>query len=222
MTALHGFLGRGGDWDGILPAEWQRPDWLPFFHDARDLDDVARSLNAIGSGDVLLGYSMGGRIAMHMLIAEPKRWRRAIIVSAAPGIPEADRAARTESDRRWADRFRKDDWSAVISDWNAQPVFRHDPPDSLPRRKSDFDLEALARALEVGSVARQRDLRPELAAVDIPIRFIAGAQDAKYAQLAEECAALNPNFDCRILDAGHRVPWGATDAFRAAIAEGTQ
>ena len=222
MTALHGFLGRGADWDDVLPGSWSRPDWLPLFDSAASLEDVASNLNQTAEGDVLLGYSMGGRIALHMLIADPQRWRRAVIVSASPGITESERPSRLANDQRWAQRFRTDDWDAVIADWNAQPVFSQDPPDRLPRRELDFDRELLARALVVGSVANQRDLREDLARLQVPILWIAGAKDAKYASLAQECAALNPIFSNRTLDAGHRVPWGNVAEFQAALHQGTQ
>lgn len=235
MTALHGFLGRPEDWDGILGEAWTRPSWLargrPVCSRRADapsayLDALAMGLNQKAVGDVLLGYSMGGRIALHMLLSEPGRWRRAVIVSASPGLIEPrgdqggtnmEREARLERDLGWADRFLHDGWDAVVRDWNAQAVFSHDPPDRLPRRETDYDREALAEALALGSVARQRDLRPELAALSVPVIWIAGAKDPKYAALAQECAALNPLFTAKILDAGHRVPWGDPDGFRSAV-----
>ncbi len=183
------------------------------------LDTIAAALNRETTGDVLLGYSMGGRIALHMLLQEPGRWRRAVIVSASPGhLSDAAREARIENDRIWAERFLRDDWDAVVADWNAQGVFAHDPPDRLPRKEGDFDRIALAAALVLGSVARQRDLRPELETLNVPILWLAGAQDAKYAALAEECAALNPRFTATVLPhVGHRAPWGDPAAFRAAV-----
>ena len=164
---------------------------------------------------------MGGRIALHMLLGEPERWRRAIIVSASPGMKDAERGARLKSDEAWANRFLHDEWDAVVADWNAQPVFAHDPPERLPRREADYDRHALAAALVLGSVARQRDLRAELRSLDLPILWIAGAKDARYAALAAECAALNPRFSMTTLRTGHRVPWGDPDGFRKAVADFT-
>lgn len=225
MTALHGFLGRPADWDGVLGDDWTKPNWFatplpPPGKRSGYLDDLATVLNAESLGDTLLGYSMGGRVALHMLLQAPARWRRAVIVSASPGLNgEDERVARLERDLRWAGRFVRDDWEAVVRDWNDQPVFAYDPPDRLPRREADFERRALSSAVVFGSVARQRDLRPELRTLDLPILWIAGAKDSKYAVLAEECAALNPLFTAAILDAGHRVPWGATAAFQKAVAD---
>ena len=234
MTALHGFLGRPPDWDGVLGDEWFKPDWLslergrPVRSRCADapsayLDDSARLLNALGESGALLGYSMGGRIALHMLVQEPARWSRAIIVSASPGLSnDGERESRLRNDEAWAKRFRDDDWDAVVADWNAQGVFAYDPPEGLPRPKRDYDREALADALVEGSVARQADLRGRLRTLDVPILWIAGEWDAKYRDLAGECAALNPLFRSTILPgAGHRAPWGNSAAFRTAVEEFT-
>lgn len=226
MIALHGFLGRPSDWDSLLGDEWTKPDWLQIalaFGSERSpyLSVLAKEMNRMASGDILLGYSMGGRIALHMLLRHPRRWRRAIVVSASPGLTnEAERERRLLNDEAWAKRFLEDDWTAVVADWNAQGVFAHDPPERLPRLERDFDRRALARALVEGSVARQADLREELKTLDVPILWVAGERDAKYRDLAQECAALNPLFQSTILPrAGHRAPWGDPAAFRAAVRE---
>jgi 2-succinyl-6-hydroxy-2,4-cyclohexadiene-1-carboxylate synthase len=226
VTALHGFLGLPGDWDKVFPEDEfgavSKPSWVPLLNGLtgdRALHSLAKALNKRAQGDeTLVGYSMGGRIALHMLLEGGAHlWRGAVIVSASPGLPsEAERERRAAQDARWADRFRRDPWRRVVADWNAQPVFAADPP--LRRDESDFDREQLANALERGSVGLQADLRPALRALDIPVLWIAGEQDEKYAALAEECAALNPAFEFTILDgSGHRAPWTATEQFRRAV-----
>ena len=77
------------------------------------LPAIADSLNKLAQGDVLLGYSMGGRLALHMLSADgaARRWRKAIIISASPGIVSlTERRRRLDNDRRWAERFRMENW----------------------------------------------------------------------------------------------------------------
>jgi 2-succinyl-6-hydroxy-2,4-cyclohexadiene-1-carboxylate synthase len=154
-----------------------------------------------------------------MILQAPGQWRRAVIISASPGLSDpAERAQRVESDRRWAHRFRHDPWDELLAAWNAQSVFTADPPDNTPRAETDYDRELLATALELGSVGLQEDLRDQLRAADCQILWLAGAKDPKYAALAEECAALNPRFRAQIIpDAGHRVLWGNPNALRAAL-----
>lgn len=223
MTALHGFLGLPSDWNAVFPeGVIQAPAWLPMLHRVCGLKALASSLSENAGGDVLVGYSMGGRVALHMLVDDGARWRRAVIVSASPGLlTEAEREARAAHDRRWAERFRHDAWERVLEDWEAQAVFAGEP--RLPRNERDFDRAQLAAALEKGSVGIQEDLRSALRELQIPVLWVAGERDEKYAAIARECAALNPNFEVRILaGAGHRAPWSATDQFRKAVKEWTQ
>jgi 2-succinyl-6-hydroxy-2,4-cyclohexadiene-1-carboxylate synthase len=221
LIALHGFLGRGSDWDTLLPADTQKVDWLPMVEPRPDLlQFLADQLVALApENGTLVGYSMGGRIALMMLTRHPKRFRRAVIISASPGLrDDEDRSLRHQSDARWARRFTSGEWDLLMADWNAQPVFASDPPPPLAREEADYDRQKLAWAVEYGSVAHQPDLRETLREATIPILWVAGENDRKYADLAEECAALNPKFELAILPrVGHRAPWTAPNEFRAAL-----
>lgn len=227
MTCLHGFLGLPSDWD-VLPctADAHKVDWMPVLAGLPGkplgprLPDLAKALNAQVPGGVLMGYSMGGRIALHMLLAEGgEMWRSAIIVSASPGLgSSAERLARFNADGLWARRFRSEPWDSIVSAWNEQAVFATDNATPRARHEFEFDRKRLALTLLRGSVGRQADLREDLAALHIPILWLAGERDAKYAALARECATLSPRFRCEILPgAGHRAPWTSSSAFCEAI-----
>ena len=217
MIALHGFLGQPNDFAGILSSHSLTcPNWMKNFPMSNSaLTEVARRLNHSLSKDILFGYSMGGRIALHMLVDQPRKFTAAIIVSASPGMTESEnRDARNASDDKWAKRFLSEPWNEVIGAWNAQPVFAADPPDRLQRAEADYVREDLARALRYGSIAKQADLRPLLKELETSILWIAGEKDSKYSSLAVECAALNHRFRHAIIpNAGHRVPWGNLPAF---------
>src|SRR5205085_576420 len=130
IVALHGFLGRASDWDFLRDAGLEV--------EARELDDIPPH------GDVLLGYSMGGRLALQALL-DGAAYRRAVIVSAGLGIEDdAERASRRASDERWAQRFERDEWESLMRDWNAQPIFGGHAP---VRRERDFDRARLGTAL---------------------------------------------------------------------------
>ena len=197
ITALHGFLGRPADWDFLRDAG--------FDVDARELDDVP------SSGDTILGYSMGGRIALHALL-DGARFERAIIVSAGLGIEgEADRAARRAEDEKWANRFERDDWETVLRDWNAQPLFGGDV---RVRRERDYDRRRIVDALRKWSPGVLPPLAPRLKEIQIPVLWIAGERDAKYVSEAKRAVSLLPNAKLWICpDAAHRVPWEQPAAF---------
>jgi 2-succinyl-6-hydroxy-2,4-cyclohexadiene-1-carboxylate synthase len=197
ITAFHGFLGRPVDWDFLRDAGLDV--------DARELDDVPQS------GDTILGYSMGGRIALHALL-DGARYQRAVIVSAGLGIEsENDRAARRAADETWAKRFERDEWETVLRDWNAQPLFGGDV---RVRRERDYDRRRVVDALRRWSPAVLPPLAPRLSEIEIPVLWIAGERDAKYLAEAKRAVSLLPNAELWICPgAAHRVPWEQPDAF---------
>ncbi|HVS31059.1 MAG TPA: alpha/beta fold hydrolase [Thermoanaerobaculia bacterium] len=193
IVAIHGFFGRPEDWDFLRHA---------------GLDVQAFPLDEIPpSGDVLLGYSMGGRLALQALL-DGARYNRAVIVSAGLGGADAGRRA---ADEAWARRFESDRWETLVADWEAQPLFGGH---TMNRRESDFDRAALASALRRHSPAVLPPLRPRLHEIAIPLLWIAGERDRKYVGVAQEAVALLPNAELWICPgAAHRVPWEQPHSF---------
>lgn len=182
IWTLSGFLGLDSDWD-----------FLPFPHSSR-------------GGDVLLGYSMGGRLALHLLWTEAAAVQKAIIISAGLNTPDEARRARDEA---WAQRFESEEWPSLMRDWNAQPVFGGHV---LDRREGDYDRAELARQLREYSPAILPP--PRLEVIETPVLWIAGERDAKYVELARQAVARLPNAELWICpNAGHRVPWEQPGAF---------
>ncbi|MEZ4702339.1 MAG: alpha/beta fold hydrolase [Rhodothermales bacterium] len=170
----------------------------------------------------LLGYSLGGRLALHALLDAPDLWAGALLVSADIGIADAaQRARRRETDAAWARRFRDEPIEQVLADWNRQPVFGG--------RKADFSLqnvrdmtylrELLVRMFHVYSKGTQRDLLPDLAAAALPATlWITGEEDAAFESIARRVAGEVPGAShLSIPDAAHRVPWDAMDQFVSAV-----
>jgi 2-succinyl-6-hydroxy-2,4-cyclohexadiene-1-carboxylate synthase len=185
IWTLSGFLG--------LPSDW---DFLPWPH-AAYTDDASED-------DILIGYSMGGRIALRIL--ESRRFAKAVIVSSGLNAPDEERRAR---DEEWARRFESEEWSSLMRAWNAQPVFGGH---RLDRREGDYDRAELARMLREYSPAVLPP--PRLESIAIPVLWIAGERDAKYVEVAHRALARLPNAELWICpDAGHRVPWERPDAF---------
>jgi 2-succinyl-6-hydroxy-2,4-cyclohexadiene-1-carboxylate synthase len=187
ITCLHGFLGNPRDWDFLRGAGFEIS---------------TPPLDAIPDhGDVLLAYSLGGRLALHALLAGAN-YKRAIFVSTGLGIADEElRAARRASDEAWAQRFESEDFAAVIADWNAQPVLAGP---SLPRTRDDYDPRSL-REWSSGALPQVASRVHELT---IPTLWIAGARDTKYVAEATKAASVAPNARAIIVNnAGHRVPW---------------
>lgn len=199
IVALHGFLGHPTDWDFLRDAgfEVRAPNLF--------------AGEEIGSGDVLLGYSMSGRLALHALLAGAS-FSRAVIVSAGLGIEdETARAARRAADDAWARRFESNRWEDVIRDWHAQPLFAGH---SMSRDERDFDRAALAKALREWSPAALPPVASRLHELRMPILFVAGERDAKYVDEATRAAELVSGSELWVAPgAAHRVPWEVPNAF---------
>ncbi len=213
IIALHGFLGRGSDWDAVRAAsksalDWQCPDLFSLGAPRFTAPEFDRPC-------WLAGYSFGARLALRWMQEAPDRYLGALLVSANPGNFQTDdeRTARRMADKTWAHKFCRQPWSEVIGEWNAQQVFA---VDSAPLRyKNDFDREKLAAALEDFSVAAQftEPLR-------LPPRLIwlAGARDEKFCTLLD--GMRNTGFPGTFLcvdDAGHRLLHSAPGAVAAAL-----
>ena len=201
ITALHGFLGLPSDWDFLRAAGLEV--------DARSPHDIPET------GDKLLGYSMGGRLALRALLSGA-RYQQAIIVSAGLGIEgDAQRQARREADERWAQRFETDEWEALMRDWNAQPVFGlNGVPPSRRRHQRDFVRAELARDLREFSPAVMPPIADRLHEISIPVLWIAGERDERYVAEGKRAVKLLPHGELWICpDAGHRVPWEQPQLF---------
>ena len=73
---------------------------------------------------MLLGYSLGGRLALHALLHAPELWAGALVVGADTGLADPkEREARVRWDAAWAERFLNEPWEDVLRDWDAQAVF---------------------------------------------------------------------------------------------------
>lgn len=222
IHCLHGNLGSSRDWevfDGKFDLEIVAPDlWSLIESGSASLPEAgAKIAEAAEKDDVLLGYSMGGRLALHALLAAPRKWRAAIIISAHPGLIEGHEA-RLVSDARWAGLAR-DDWEDFLKKWNGLDILatKSSTMPGLHQTGRDRQIE-VARAFHDWSLGTQKDLRPQFPMLDLPILWITGEFDEKFTRLAKEAVALLPNARHLIVPtAGHRVPWEQTIPFASAV-----
>lgn len=238
VIALSGFLGRPEDWDlipDLVPDGWSLLTidlWAkPPVDYAAFADDLAKEIKEQtpdAKVRVLLGYSLGGRLALHALTTHTDLFDGAIIVSANPGLPsQRERDIRLQADAKWAERFRQDDWQTLMSDWNNQAALKtsnasasapHQAP-ALTRNEADFDRSALAASLEVWSLGAQADLRAKIQQLARPIVFVTGELDSKFTVLASSLAHERLHEHVVVERAGHRVPWDAPSQFRSVLAK---
>jgi 2-succinyl-6-hydroxy-2,4-cyclohexadiene-1-carboxylate synthase len=159
-----------------------------------------------------MGYSMGGRLALHALIEQPKHFKAAIFISTHTGLKNnLEKVERLENDRAWATMLKNKNWEEFYKRWEKQNIFGGQ---SLSRQKNLIPKHTLAKAFEVWSLGHQENLLPKLAKIDRPLLFLSGEKDIKYKNLADTAASLSKNFQHKtIANASHRVPWEMTEIF---------
>lgn len=142
----------------------------------------------------LVGYSLGGRVAMHYACGSRADGLAGVIVEGGhPGLMnDAERAQRWRNDRQWAQRFAQQPLAEVFADWYQQPVFASlnaAQRESLVALRSRNNGATLAAMLQATSLAAQADLRASLQARDFPFHYLCGERDAKFRAIAQTLAA---------------------------------
>ena len=168
-----------------------------------------------GEPSLLLGYSMGGRLAMNALVNNPAMWSGVIAVGADPGLISDDaRSKQLQKDLEWARRFRTEDIQELLVEWDELPVFCG-RSNCASREISELDSEKISRFFDVFSKARQGNMLPMLRKLKTPpLLYISGCDDLKYTKIGQDLAAhCMPVRHQIIPNAGHRVPWESQDAF---------
>jgi 2-succinyl-6-hydroxy-2,4-cyclohexadiene-1-carboxylate synthase len=161
-----------------------------------------------------MGYSMGGRLALHALLEKNHPWQAAVIVSAHPGLADpAAREARRAADAVWATKALAGNWQEFLTEWNAQPVLGTAMPrDAGAHSAMALHRREIARSFVDWSLGAQEPLWDRLCEITIPILWVVGESDAKFLELARRAVAALPQARLAVAPgAGHRVPWEAEE-----------
>lgn len=227
IVSLHGFTGEGSDFGPLrasLPPETrlEAPD-LPGHGSRRHLRalgeysieaHLALITQAATSPQItLLGYSLGGRLALHWSLAHPQRVARLILIGASPGLATpAEREERRLGDATLADFIRTRGLEAFYKYWHNQTFFR--PLLRLPEerlrpileRRLRNDPEGLALSLDNVGTGTLPSLWPRLRELRCPVDLVTGEHDEKFTRLAREMGAHLPKARHSVIDgAGHAV-----------------
>lgn len=200
LVWLHGFLGAASDWQGIgetLPHRQLRID-LPGhggsasvvtsgFAETHRL--IQRTLQHHGVDRYwLLGYSLGGRLAMYHACRRSPGLCGLVVEGGHPGLMNTqDRRARRIADAQWAARFCHEPLRAVLNDWYQQPVFAAltlSQRAALVTARLDNHASALAAMLTATSLGRQPPLHGALSVCRLPFHYLVGEKDTRFQALA--------------------------------------
>ncbi|MFW6070707.1 MAG: 2-succinyl-6-hydroxy-2,4-cyclohexadiene-1-carboxylate synthase, partial [bacterium] len=221
LVLLHGFTGSSDNWAGLmealsadytliapdLPGHGQTTDGDPLPEDAYTMPAVARDLDALLQhlglpSTHLLGYSMGGRLALYLALQQPERWRTLILESASPGLRDATaREERVARDEALAQFVEREGIEAFVDRWEALPLFasQQQLPDGVRRAHRAGRLrnrpDGLARSLRRMGTGVQPSLWERLPDLTLPTLLVAGDLDHKFVGIARQMAALIPRVE---------------------------
>jgi 2-succinyl-6-hydroxy-2,4-cyclohexadiene-1-carboxylate synthase len=233
LVLLHGFTQTGRSWLPVLaalgPARYRAiaPDLRGHGDAGRrrpiGFDElVADVLDAVEGDFTLVGYSQGGRVALHVALVAPERVRALVLVSTTAGIEDpAERAERVVADEALAARIEGQGIEAAARAWAAQALFGGQTPEVRELSHEDrlrndpVNLAAALRGIGTGVMAPLWDRLGELT---MPAAVVVGERDEKFVQLGRRLADELPDASFSLVPAaGHALPIEAPDAIAAAI-----
>jgi len=188
--------------------------------------DLAKLLQALTASPVnLLGYSMGGRLALYMAVHYPDLVKTLILESASPGLAEAqERLARRKRDEALADAIEREGVAAFVSYWENLPLFASQKrlPEAVRQQLRAQRLRnrphGLANSLRGMGTGVQPPLWDDLTHVRQPVLLMAGELDAKFARIAKQMQARLPHAQLDIVpDAGHTIHLEQPGAFEGQV-----
>jgi 2-succinyl-6-hydroxy-2,4-cyclohexadiene-1-carboxylate synthase len=220
---IPGFMQRGDAWRPVA-------ELLPERYPSRLLDHAehtfeGRMREILDSGaSVLVGYSLGGRLALRAALRSPESLSAVVLVGATAGIEEGPlRVTRAEADEKLASWMEAMPIEDIVGLWERQPLFA-DQSDALveeqrPGRLS-HDPRQLALILRTAGQGVLDPVWHELRGLDLPLLAIAGARDHGYSAAAKRIASTAPRGHVAIVeDAGHAAHVQQPERVAGLIAE---
>lgn len=224
IICLHGFLGLPSDWDLVKSYfmvsslahqfEWWSVDYMktPGLDPQNDFAAWARNFNAkvkqkFPEGPrMLVGYSLGGRLALQALQAAPELYDQAVFVSTNPGLQkEKDKEDRAQNDLRWSQKFLEMPWEPLMREWNSQSVFKDSVSEPV-RVETAYNRRHLAQSLLEWSLSQQGDFRELLAQKASQTLWISGEKDLRFASISMDLKRRAPSLTTEIFPrSSHRV-----------------
>ncbi len=220
--ALHGFLGEGADWiplkdelrkvlpsfDFYAPSLFSHSNSFNFESFETITESIQNYLQTMSFNNqsvkkVYIGYSLGGRIGLHLL--DSGLFDYFVFISTHPGLSQIeDQQKRIEADKIWADLVKQLDWDDFIGQWGNQDVLVQSV--KIERQEAHFDRNKLRQALLNLSLGRQENKESIIQKHQNQITWVVGDNDQKFSDLGNELVEkkILPKIG-RIPNSGHRV-----------------
>jgi 2-succinyl-6-hydroxy-2,4-cyclohexadiene-1-carboxylate synthase len=206
---IPGFMQRGDAWRPVAELLPERYPSTLLDHREHSFEGrLAEIAGTAGERAVLVGYSLGGRLALRAVLREPARYAGLVTVGATAGIDEpALRSARAEADDRLAAWMETAAIEDIVGVWERQPLFADQSDTLIEEQRAgrlDHDPAGLAMLLRTAGQGVLEPVWHELVMLDVPLLAIAGARDEGYVAAAQRMADVAPRGRAAIVeDAGH-------------------
>ncbi|MCM2681098.1 2-succinyl-6-hydroxy-2,4-cyclohexadiene-1-carboxylate synthase [Echinimonas agarilytica] len=236
IVMLHGFLGQHRDWLQVIQP-WQHQYRfilvdLPghglsrveyntdngFEHAHQSLVNTLQQLN-VGRYQ-LLGYSLGGRLAMYHALQQPCGLESLLLESCHPGVASVRiKLKRDAWEKQWQQRLLQQSTEVTLNKWYQQAVFasltRVQRQQQIQRKLLNPNKTQWARALGSLSLRKQPNLWQIGQQTDLRVHYIVGANDPRYATLARKMLRSSPTAKITIVrNAGHNIHFTAPHAWQ--------
>jgi 2-succinyl-6-hydroxy-2,4-cyclohexadiene-1-carboxylate synthase len=204
---IPGFMQRGDAWRPVAELLPERYPSRMLDHAEHSFEGRLREIHDTGA-DVLVGYSLGGRLALRAALRSPGDFTAVVLVGSTAGIEEGPmRVQRVQADEKLASWMEAMPIEDIVALWERQPLFA-DQSETLveelrPGRLS-HDPRSLALLLRTAGQGVLEPVWHELRTLEMPLLAIAGARDDGYSAAAKRLASTAPNARAAIVEeAGH-------------------
>jgi 2-succinyl-6-hydroxy-2,4-cyclohexadiene-1-carboxylate synthase len=221
VVFLPGFMQHVDSWSPIAAAVGERyPVRLLDFATCTFEERLREIADAAGGDAVVVGYSMGGRLALHAALRCV--FAGLVVVGASAGIDDADeRRRRRAADSELAEWIGRHSIEEVVARWERNPVFASQPEALVVAQRPgrlDHDPAALARLLRSAGQGALDPIWDQLGSLHMPVLALAGENDGTYWAGAQRIASLVPRGRAlAIAGAGHAPHLEKPDAVGDAI-----
>ena len=242
LVLLHGFTGSSATWTPHVqqigrafttfsvdlighgrsdaPADPQR------YRMERCVEDLIALFDKLGiASTALLGYSLGARVALHLVVAAPDRIHTLMLEGASPGIADPlERATRFRADVALAELVERDGLVAFVDYWQSQPLFDSEknlPLEARQRHRAARlanDPQGLANSLRGMGAGTMEPVWDQLSQITIPVALVVGELDQKYVELSALMTQRMTQARRYVIpDAGHAPHLEAPERFDRAV-----
>ena len=168
-------------------------------------------LDAASESVILVGYSMGGRIALNFALSFGHRLKGLVLIGANPGIEAgAERDQRVDWETELCERLNRQGTSAFLNYWQSLPIIATQKRIAAPiwemmqNRRQTLDALEVSKSIRGLGTGRMDSMWQDLAHLQCPLLFCAGQEDSKYCEIGNKVVERVPRGELAVIpDAGH-------------------